>query len=69
MFAVPVAPTWVEMKLIDGRLSKEQKEVPAHMKAMGYAVHTVWAESPVDGRRQAKALLPDIEAGIQLLES
>ncbi len=59
-FAVPGAPVWIELKLTSGRLSDRQIEIHDHMRAMGYAVHTVYAESPADAWNQVRVLLPDL---------
>ncbi|NOG73743.1 VRR-NUC domain-containing protein [Roseicella sp. DB1501] len=58
-FAVPVCPIWIELKTADGRLSTAQRDVHAHMAAMGYPVHTVYADCPASAWSQVSALLPD----------
>lgn len=50
-------PMWVELKTKDGRLSKEQKGLHAHMTRMGYPCAVVKAATPADGLEKVRVLL------------
>ena len=44
----PEAPIWIEVKTIQGKLSKAQEEWRKILKALGYNHHVVWTQDDVD---------------------
>ena len=49
----------IELKAANGRLSPDQKDRHATLRALGFAVHVVKAQTPADAVQQVDAILKE----------
>ena len=51
---------WLELKTVDGELSKDQIALHAKSKALGMEVHTIYANSPENAWQQIISILQSV---------
>ncbi len=54
-------PIGIELKTDRGYLSKAQRDMHDRMRGLGYGVHVVYARAPLDGVRQVKEIINELD--------